>query len=63
MQDATHGNSLSTRVLGSIGMCQTPGRVFKGKKMAGHLGAAKTTIQNLKKPLIFFFTRLMQKEI
>ena len=47
MQDATHGNSLSHRVLGSIGMCQTPGRVFKGKKMAGHLGAAKTTIQNL----------------
>jgi len=47
MQDATHGNSLSHRVLGSIGMCQTPGRVFKGKKMAGHLGAVKTTIQNL----------------
>ena len=47
MQDATHGNSLSHRVLGSIGMCQTPGRVFKGKKMAGHLGAEKTTIQNL----------------
>jgi len=47
MQDATHGNSLSHRVLGSIGMCQTPGRVFKGKKMAGHLGAAKITIQNL----------------
>jgi large subunit ribosomal protein L3 len=47
MQDATHGNSLSHRVLGSIGMCQTPGRVFKGKKMAGPLGAAKTTIQNL----------------
>jgi large subunit ribosomal protein L3 len=47
MQDATHGNSLSHRVLGSIGMCQTPGRVFKGKKMAGHLGFTKTTIQNL----------------
>ena len=47
MQDATHGNSLSHRVLGSIGMCQTPGRVFKGKKMVGHLGAVKTTIQNL----------------
>ncbi|MDD5579069.1 MAG: 50S ribosomal protein L3 [Methylobacter sp.] len=47
MQDATHGNSLSHRVLGSIGMCQTPGRVFKGKKMAGHMGAVKTTIQNL----------------
>jgi large subunit ribosomal protein L3 len=47
MQDATHGNSRSHRVLGSIGMCQTPGRVFKGKKMEGHLGAVKTTIQNL----------------
>ncbi len=47
MQDATHGNSRSHRVLGSIGQCQDPGRVFKGKKMAGHLGAVKTTIQNL----------------
>lgn len=47
MQDATHGNSRSHRVLGSIGMNQTPGRVFKGKKMEGHLGDVKTTIQNL----------------
>jgi len=47
MQDATHGNSRSHRVLGSIGMNQTPGRVFKGKKMEGHLGDAVTTIQNL----------------
>ncbi len=47
MQDATHGNSRSHRVLGSIGMNQTPGRVFKGKKMEGHLGAVKATIQNL----------------
>jgi large subunit ribosomal protein L3 len=47
MQDATHGNSRSHRVLGSIGQCQTPGRVFKGKKMAGHLGAVKVTVQNL----------------
>ena len=47
MQDATHGNSRSHRVLGSIGMCQTPGRVFKGKKMEGHLGNVKRTIQNL----------------
>jgi len=47
MQDATHGNSRSHRVLGSIGMNQTPGRVFKGKKMEGHLGNVKTTIQNL----------------
>ncbi|MGR9088496.1 MAG: 50S ribosomal protein L3 [Gammaproteobacteria bacterium] len=47
MQDATHGNSRSHRVLGSIGMNQTPGRVFKGKKMEGHLGDEKTTIQNL----------------
>jgi large subunit ribosomal protein L3 len=47
MQDATHGNSVSHRVLGSIGMNQTPGRVFKGKKMAGHLGNVKRTVQNL----------------
>ena len=47
MQDATHGNSRSHRVLGSIGMCQTPGRVFKGKKMEGHMGAAKISVQNL----------------
>ncbi len=47
MQDATHGNSISHRAPGSIGMCQTPGRVFKGKKMAGHMGAVKTTVQNL----------------
>jgi large subunit ribosomal protein L3 len=48
MQDATHGNSVSHRVLGSIGMNQTPGRVFKGKKMAGHLGSKLRTTQNLK---------------
>jgi len=47
MQDATHGNSLSHRVPGSIGQCQTPGRVFKGKKMAGHMGAERVTTQNL----------------
>jgi large subunit ribosomal protein L3 len=47
MQDATHGNSLSHRVLGSIGQCQTPGRVFKGKKMAGHMGDVNRTLQNL----------------
>lgn len=46
-QDMTHGNSLSHRSNGSIGMCQTPGRVFKGKKMSGHMGAAKVTTQNL----------------
>lgn len=46
-QDATHGNSRSHRVPGSNGMNQTPGRVFKGKKMCGHLGAVKTTVQNL----------------
>lgn len=46
-QDATHGNSLSHRAPGSIGQCQTPGRVFKGKKMAGHLGNVRTTVQNL----------------
>lgn len=47
MQDATHGNSLSHRAPGSIGQNQTPGRVFKGKKMAGHMGAVRTTNQNL----------------
>lgn len=47
-QDATHGNSLSHRAPGSIGQNQTPGRVFKGKKMAGHLGNRKTTVQSLK---------------
>ena len=47
-QDATHGNSLSHRAPGSIGQNQTPGRVFKGKKMAGHMGAENVTIQNLK---------------
>lgn len=47
MQDATHGNSLSHRAPGSIGQNQTPGRVFKGKKMCGHMGNVKTTTQNL----------------
>ena len=47
MQDATHGNSLSHRAPGSIGQCQTPGRVFKGKKMAGHMGDKQRTIQTL----------------
>lgn len=46
-QDATHGNSLSHRVPGSVGQCQTPGRVFKGKKMAGQMGAKRSTSQNL----------------
>ena len=46
-QDATHGNSLSHRAPGSIGQCQTPGRVFKGKKMAGHMGAERVTVQTL----------------
>ena len=47
MQDATHGNSLSHRAPGSIGQNQSPGRVFKGKKMAGHMGAEQVTVQNL----------------
>ncbi len=47
MQDATHGNSLSHRALGSIGQCQTPGRVFKGKKMAGQMGNVRVTTQRL----------------
>ena len=48
MQDATHGNSLAHRAHGSIGQCQTPGRVWKGKKMSGHMGNVKKTIQSLK---------------
>jgi large subunit ribosomal protein L3 len=47
MQDASHGNSLSHRAPGSIGQCQTPGRVFKGKKMSGHMGDERVTTQNL----------------
>jgi len=47
MQDATHGNSLSHRASGSIGQGQDPGRVFKGKKMAGQMGNVKCTVQNL----------------
>lgn len=43
-QDATHGNSLSHRAPGSIGQCQTPGRVWKGKKMAGHMGDRKSVV-------------------
>lgn len=46
-QDATHGNSRSHRVPGSIGQNQTPGRVFKGKKMAGHMGNERCTTQSL----------------
>lgn len=46
-QDNTHGNSISHRAPGSIGQCQTPGRVFKGKKMAGHMGNVRVTQQNL----------------
>jgi 50S ribosomal protein L3, bacterial len=46
-QDATHGNSLSHRAPGSIGQNQSPGRVFKGKKMAGHMGDERVTVQNL----------------
>ena len=48
MQDATHGNSLAHRAHGSIGQCQTPGRVWKGKKMSGHMGHERKTVQNLK---------------
>jgi large subunit ribosomal protein L3 len=46
-QDATHGNSISHRAPGSIGQNQTPGRVFKGKKMSGHMGAERVTTKNL----------------
>ncbi len=48
MQDATHGNSRSHRAPGSIGQNQTPGRVVKGKKMAGHMGNEQVTVQSLK---------------
>ena len=47
MQDATHGKSLAHRAPGSLGQNQTPGRVFKGKKMAGHMGNVRRTAQNL----------------
>jgi len=47
MQDATHGNSLAHRAPGSIGQNQSPGKVFKGKKMSGHMGAERVTTQNL----------------
>lgn len=47
MQDATHGNSLSHRAPGSIGQNQSPGKVFKGKKMAGQMGNERVTTQNL----------------
>ncbi len=46
-QDMSHGNSISHRSNGSIGMCQTPGRVIKGKKMSGHTGNVRTTTQSL----------------
>ena len=45
-QDTTHGNSLAHRAPGSIGQNQTPGRVFKGKKMAGHMGNVRSTVAN-----------------
>jgi large subunit ribosomal protein L3 len=47
MQDATHGNSVSHRKPGSIGQNQSPGRVFKGKRMSGHMGNVRRSIQNL----------------
>lgn len=46
-QRASHGNSISHRAPGSTGMAQDPGRVFPGKKMSGHMGAATVTVQNL----------------
>ena len=47
MQEATHGNSISHRAPGSIGQCQTPGKVWKGKKMAGQMGSVRKTVQSL----------------
>ena len=58
-QDATHGNSLAHRAPGSIGQCQFPGRVFKGKKMAGHMGDKNTTAQNLEIEKIDFEDNLL----
>jgi large subunit ribosomal protein L3 len=58
-QDATHGNSLSHRASGSIGQNQTPGRVFKGKKMAGQMGNVRRTIQNLEIMRIDFEKNLL----
>ena len=49
---ATHGVSISHRSHGSTGQCQDPGKVFKGKKMAGHMGAVRRTVQNLKLPAL-----------
>ena len=45
---ASHGNSLSHRAPGSIGQRQTPGRVFKGRRMSGHMGAVRRTTENLR---------------
>jgi large subunit ribosomal protein L3 len=47
MQDATHGNSISHRAPGSIGQCQTPGKVSKGKKISGHMGDERKTVQKI----------------
>lgn len=47
MQRASHGNSLSHRAIGAIGQCQDAGRVFRGKKMPGHMGNTRVTVQNL----------------
>ena len=58
MQDATHGNSLSHRAPGSIGQNQSPGRVFKGKKMAGHMGAERVTVRAQLEPSRFPMKRL-----
>ena len=58
-QDATHGNSLSHRAAGSIGQNQTPGRVFKGKKMAGQMGNVRRTVQNLEIAKVDFERNLL----
>ena len=59
MQDATHGNSLSHRAPGSIGQCQTPGKVFKGKKMAGQMGNVRKTVQSLEVVRVDLENRLL----
>lgn len=55
--DASHGNSLNHRTMGSTGQCQDPGRVFKGKKMPGRMGTDRVTTQNLKVIRVRLFER------
>ena len=60
-KDATHGNSISHRTPGSTGQCQFPGRVFKGKKMAGQMGNKFRTVQNLEIIKLILLAKVKQK--